>query len=173
MKWWSHVVRLSEKNEGYRMMRPWPAIIALTVLSIASAGCGEGELDHTIDVERAQTLWGCDQWHTVDADGHQGTRDIWALEDVEVGAVIDFRFDAYTLPNRFEIDYPMGTTVVETGWRGSSWYDGEEEYPQGISGPGHGDFHELFELTGPDEIEVRVFGAAPGTSWTYSLRCRS
>ncbi len=154
-------------------MRPWTAMIALTVVSIWSAGCGETELDHTIDVERVHTLWECGQWHTVDADGHQGTRDVWTLEELEAGAAFDFRFDAYTLPNRFEIDYPRGTTVVDTGWRGSSWYDEDDDYPGGISGPGHGDFQNLFELSGADEFEVRVFGAAPGTSWTYSVRCRS
>ena len=88
------------------------------------------------------------------------------------GAAFDIRFDAFTLPDRFVVAYPSGTTVLDTGWRGSSAYEGDPDYPGGIAGPGQGQVDGMFTRSWQDSFTVTVTGPDPNTAWNYQVRCR-
>ena len=115
----------------------------------------------------------CFEW-SARQDGRVGTTiDTWDISEVQDGAVIDFQFDALTVPDRYVIEYD-GQVVLDTGWRGSSGYDSDPLYPGGIAGPGAGQVDEVFtKVAGVDEFKVTVYAPASGTIWYYWLQCRT
>lgn len=100
-----------------------------------------------------------------------GTLDHWDVAAIPDGAHFGIRFDAYTLPDEFRIAY-RGTTALDTGWRGSSDYQGDAAYPGGIAGPGSGEQLDLFVKSGTTTFTVTVIGVDDDTEWTYNVRCR-
>lgn len=95
------------------------------------------------------------------------------ISDWLTGAVLDFRFDAYRIPDRFIVAYPQpGDVVIDTGWRGDPEYERDPLFPGGITGGGEGE--ELgfaTKLEGQDTLYVTAIGPDMGTSWEYWMRC--
>jgi len=113
----------------------------------------------------------CDVWTVAQTGGGVGiTIDIWDISSVDTGSEIDFRFNAYSVPDRWFIYYD-NSLVYETGWRGSSTYEGDPLYPGGIAGSGSGQEDAVItKLAGVDTLEIRSEGADSGTAWEYQLR---
>ena len=83
-------------------------------------------------------------------------------------------FDAYSVPDKFEVFW-NNTTVIDTGFRGSSSYNSALNalgYPN-VSGPGSGT--ATFNKTAQTPSVVTVVITAPlvGTAWEASLSCPS
>ncbi|MCH8549543.1 MAG: hypothetical protein LAT80_11765 [Balneolaceae bacterium] len=128
-------------------------------------------MDDGINVEREYSLEVCDTWSVSNSGGAQGTLDRWDISAIPEGAVFDIRYDARSVPDRYEVDYPLGNRVLDTGWRGSQRYAGSR-YPGGIRGQGRGTSSDIFQKRGVNQFVVRVFGGASGTLWDYQIRCR-
>lgn len=128
-------------------------------------------IESDIDVEREMSLNICDEWSAANSGGEQGTLDRWDISSIPEGAVFDIRYNAYSVPDRYEVDYPIGNRVLNTGWRGSRSYAGSR-YPGGIQGPGSGTASNIFQKRGVNQFVVRVFGGGSGTAWNYQVRCR-
>ncbi|MBW6455611.1 MAG: hypothetical protein K0A98_06975 [Trueperaceae bacterium] len=125
------------------------------------------------DAERRdQALNQCDVWSATNSGGEEGTVDTWDVATIPEGAVFDLRFDAKSMPDRFRVVY-RGVNVFESGWRGSSTYDGNPAYPGGVVSPGSGEAPDLFAKSGSNAFTVVVIGGESGTVWDYSVRCRT
>lgn len=123
------------------------------------------------DLERDYDLGVCANWVAADAGGHGITVDYWDISTIPTGATFDMQFDALLQPDRYLIEYPEGTLVHDTGWRGSSAYEGSPLYPGGIAGPGLGSVPELFVKGSADTFKVTIIGGEPGTIWDYAIMC--
>lgn len=124
------------------------------------------------DVQRNITLEICNTW-SVSQDGGQGvTIDNWDISMIPQDAVFDLYFDAYSIPDKFLVQYPVGgNLVLDTGWRGQSFYDGSSLYPGGVSGPGSGTESGTFSRLSNDYFSITVIGPDSGTRWEYQVRC--
>ena len=123
--------------------------------------------------EREVELDICNVWKAAQSGGFGTTVDNWDISKIPTRSIFDIRFEAYSLPDKFIIEYPPGTTVHNTGWRGSSSYDGNPKYPGGIAGPGRGQVDNLFTKQSTNSFKVTVVGGEPGTAWDYEIRCRT
>ena len=124
-------------------------------------------------IERDFDLSVCDTWVAATQGGQGVTADVWEITDIPVGATFDIQYNAFSIPDRYVIEDPTGTVVLDTGWRGSSTYEGNPLYPGGIAGPGQGEEEDLFtKQAGQNEFRVTVTGPQSGTAWNYSIRCR-
>jgi hypothetical protein len=121
--------------------------------------------------ERDQELNQCEVWSASNSGGAEGTIDRWDVSTIPDGAVFDLRYDAESMPDRFHVDY-LGARVWDSGWRGSSSYATDPDYPGGIAGPGAGERLDLFRKAGSDRLTVTVIGGESGTVWSYQVRCR-
>lgn len=128
-------------------------------------------LGDEVDV-RDRVLNTCDVWSASQSGGYGTTVDNWDISGIPAGAVFDFRFNAYSVPDKFIVEYPPGTLRLDTGWRGDSRYDGDPNYPGGIAGPGQGQEDAIFVRGTPGSFKVTVMGPDPHTWWDYSIRCR-
>ena len=126
--------------------------------------------------ENNYTLNVCDVWRAANSGGYGITEDLWDISVIRPPAgqkaVFDISFDTYSIPDRIFVYYPPGNLILDTGWRGSSYYDGDPLYPGGIAGPGRGQFDEIFVKGSVDQFKVVVVGPDQGTAWDYSVRCR-
>jgi len=122
--------------------------------------------------EREVELNICGVWRAAQQGGQGVTVDNWDIRDIPLGAVFDMGFDAYTIPDKYIVEYPVGAVVLDTGWRGASYYEGNPLYPGGIAGPGRGQVDGFFTRSGVDEFKVTVIGPQSGTRWRYQIRCR-
>lgn len=122
---------------------------------------------------RNQALADCNNWTPSQSGGAAGTLDIWDISAIPVGASFDISFDAYAIPDKFKVEYPTGTVQLETGWRGSSSYNGNPAYPGGIQGTGAGEKLSMFTKGASNTIRVTVTGGESGTAWNYNLRCNA
>jgi len=118
----------------------------------------------------------CDVWRAANSGGYGVTEDLWDISVIRPPSgqkvVFDISFNTYSIPDRIFVYYPPGNLVLDTGWRGSSSYQGDPLYPGGIAGPGRGQFDNIFEKGSVDQFKVVVVGPDRGTAWTYSVRCR-
>ncbi len=121
---------------------------------------------------RDQVLDQCDQWTAAQSGGFGTTVDTWDISAIPSGAVFDFRFNAFSIPDKYIVEYPLGSVVLDTGWRGSSSYEGDPKYPGGIAGPGSGEELGIFTRGAVSSFKVTVIGVDTGTAWNYSVRCR-
>jgi len=113
----------------------------------------------------------CDTW-TADqsASGVGITIDIWNITSVGDGQLIDFKFDAIGVPDRWFVYY-NNVLVYETGWRGDSSYDGNPLYPGGVTSPAYGEqLAVVTKLNGVNTLEIRTEGAQAGTASHYNLQ---
>ena len=122
------------------------------------------EVDRTLNV--------CGNWSASQSGGFGVTVDTWDISDIPVDATFDIRFDALNVPDKYVVEYPVGTVVLDTGWRGSSFYEGNPLYPGGIAGPGRGEELDIFQKGVQNTFRVTVTGAQQGTIWYYDMRCR-
>jgi len=142
-------------------------------IAVGPGGGDPIEEDLPPDAERReQALNQCDVWSATNSGGEEGTVDTWDIAAIPEGAVFDLRFDAASMPDRFRVVY-RGVNVFESGWRGSSSYDGNAEYPGGVVSPGSGEATDLFAKSGSNAFAVVVIGGESGTVWDYSVRCRT
>lgn len=86
------------------------------------------------------------------ASGGQGTFVKMHAMGTSSGSV-SFRYEAYSIPDAFEVKVG-GSTVVQTGM---------------ISGSGT----QSFQLNGSSQVVVAVSAPQSGTAWTYNLTCPS
>lgn len=122
--------------------------------------------------ERDRQLTVCDVWSAAQSGGYGTTVDTWDVSMIPSGATFDIRFDAYSLPDKFVVEYPNGVTALDTGWRGSASWDTDPRYPGGIAGPGKGQVDDVFTRGVQDWFRVSVSGPDPNTAWEYEIRCR-
>ena len=59
----------------------------------------------------------------------------WDVSQVPEGSVFDISFNAYSIPDKYVVEYE-GSTVLDTGWRGSSsdYQRNPNLYPGGFPG---------------------------------------
>ena len=98
--------------------------------------------------------------------------DTWDISQLPAGCVFDFTFDTVGQPDKYIIEYPDGTIVVDTGWRGDSSYEGDSAYPGGIAGAGAGQIDAMFTKGSQEHFKITVIGPDAGTAWDYSIRAR-
>lgn len=126
---------------------------------------GEVEEEHL-------TLDACDGSLQFGGTGGYGvTIDRWNISVAPAGATFDIEYNTYSIPDKLRVEYPEGTTVLDTGWRGSTSYDGNPLYPGGIEGPGYNEEADVFTKASADEFVVTVLGPGAGTAWDYYIRC--
>lgn len=63
-------------------------------------------------IERNVTLDICDTWSASQSGGEGVTIDDWDITQIPQGAVFDLRFDAFNVPDKFLLDYPIGNLVL-------------------------------------------------------------
>lgn len=124
-----------------------------------------------VEAEIEQELNVCDVWKAADSGGYGLTIHNWDISDIPEGATFDIQYDALLQPDRYIIEYPAGTVVHDTGWRGSSSYQGNPMYPGGIQGPGIGNADAIFTKGTVNSFKVTIIGGEPGTIWYYDIRC--
>jgi hypothetical protein len=113
-----------------------------------------------------------DTWIAAQQGGYGATIDTWDISSLPENCLFDLRYDMMSMPDKIIIEYPVGTIIYDSGWRGSSSYNNSSTYPGGIAGIGSNTIEGLFTHKGTDMIEITVIGGAPGTAWNYSLRAR-
>lgn len=138
-----------------------------TVLGGATGVATIGEV-----TEREEDLTVCDVWKAANSGGVGVTVDVWDISTIPTGAVFDIRFDTVGMPDKYIVEYPVGNLVLDTGWRGDSWYDGQPAYPGGVVGGPSGQVDGMFTKTTIDGFKVTTLGGEPGTVWYYDIRCR-
>ena len=115
---------------------------------------------------RNKVLSVCDIWSVANSGGSAGTFDSWDISDIPQGATFDFEFEAYYVPDKFKVTYPVGNVVLDSGWRGGYAPNGEV-----LAGPGTLHSYSLFTKGASDTMTVQVSGEQPGTAWNYRVRC--
>lgn len=146
---------------------------------VATLSSEDGQLAETSAVvtigeveEREEALEICDVWRAADQGGQGVTVDNWDISEIPTGAVFDLRFNAYSIPDKYIVEYPAGAVVHDTGWRGAARYEGDPLYPGGIAGPGSGQASAIFTKGAVDSFKMTVIGPQAGTAWNYEVRCR-
>jgi len=115
-------------------------------------------VDHELNI--------CNVWSASNSGGVAGTFDRWDISQIPAGASFDFEFQAYSVPDKFQVDY-NGTNRLKTGWRGSRTPNTGEA----IEGPGRFNKYGLFIKEESNIMTVLVTGEQPGTAWNYKVRC--
>lgn len=111
---------------------------------------------------RSHVLDTCDVWTAFVGGGGAGlTSDDWDVLLLSLNTLIDIEFDAYDVPDRFQLRYDDRFVLWDSGWRGS----GEGPSTEIVLG--------ATALDAWDDIQVYVDGSSPDTSWQYRLRCRT
>ncbi|KAL9189826.1 hypothetical protein ACHAXT_009501 [Thalassiosira profunda] len=123
--------------------------------------------------EREDTLFSCGGWTAAQSGGGGVTIDNWDVSTIPDGAVFDIRFDAFSVPDKFVVEYPLQNVVLDTGWRGSASNEGNALYPGGIAGDGDEESNNIFAKLTQDTLRVTAIGPDPNTAWEYDLRCRT
>jgi len=127
-----------------------------------------GEVDKELNV--------CGDWSASESGGFGVTVDTWDISEIPVGASFDIRFDALNQPDKYVVEYPVGTGVYDSGWRGrENIYNNANRYPEfqpeGVVGPGQGQENAIFVKGAQNTFRVIVSGPQAGTIWFYDIRC--
>jgi hypothetical protein len=131
----------------------------------------------SVTVDRSFNFDECNEWFRANAGGYGGSSDTWTIPTptVPAGTPIDFRYQAYNVPDRFKVSY-NGSVVYDSGYRGSSSYlqalrDALDDQTVTIDGTGAGEELGIFEtVSGVNTFTVTVFGPLSGTAWNYDIR---
>jgi len=113
----------------------------------------------------------CEVWTASRSGGVGVTIDTWDISDIPEGSSFSIRFQAFSIPDKFVVEYPVGNVVLDTGWRGSPAYNNNPLYPGGIAGPGAGQEDDIFVKGAQNVFRVIVDGVQSGTAWNYSVGC--
>ena len=82
--------------------------------------------------------------------------------------LVTLNFNAYTVPDKFFVDWD-GSTVINTGFRGvSGTYDG---VPVTVAGPGAGTASFTKTTAAPSLCTLRIEAPFTGTQWDVNLGC--
>jgi len=105
-----------------------------------------------------------------------GGRGIFTVTiDVGVGTGnLTLTYDAISVPDKFEVFW-NGSTVIDTGFRGSSSYNSALNalgYPN-VSGPGSGTASFNKTTQSPGTITIVITAPLTGTLWSCTLSCPS
>ncbi len=115
---------------------------------------------------RTATLNSCGAFSPANSGGSEGTLDLWDISSIVIGASFDFQFQAFTEPDKFRVEYPAGSVLLDTGWRGGSTpIDGV------LEGPGYFEVENMFTKGASNTLKVLVTGGRSGTMWNYKVRC--
>ena len=114
-----------------------------------------------------------DEWIAADSGGYGITIDTWDISDLPKGCKFDLWFDTYDVPDKYIIEYPDGTVVLDTGWRGSASYDGDPLYPGGVVGDPTGEEDSIFTKGSQSYFKVTIIGPDPTTAWDYKIRAHN
>ena len=107
-------------------------------------------------------------WVVTESGGEPGTFDEFNISAIPQSAVFDFKFEAYSIPDKFKVAYPVDNVLLDSGWRGSILPNNGES----LSGPGDLNAYNLFAKDNNNTImTVQVSGEQNGTQWTYSIKC--
>jgi hypothetical protein len=90
----------------------------------------------------------------------------------DVGQV-NFRYSAYTIPDRFIIEYPIGNQIIDTGFRGDPSYNqdlNDNGFPN-VSGFGYGNGSFIKSSSLPDQAKLIVFAPLTDTAWAFIMDC--
>lgn len=117
------------------------------------------------------------KWNPYVQGGPGMTVDLWDMSLITLGAIIDFKFETYILPDRFLIEYPVGTLIYDSGWRSTNPEHeiiDHSQYPSGILTPGSEQIYGLLNKGSQSTVKVTTHGAVgDGTEWRYSFGCRT
>ncbi|SDY96720.1 hypothetical protein [Tindallia californiensis] len=121
--------------------------------------------------EREDIMARCNEWYESGSGGAGTTRTTYDISSLPVGTSFEMRFDAYSIPDRFIVEYE-GAEVYNSGWRGSQSRAAAkpELYPGGVSGAGSGSVSNIFTKNEAQHFTVTVIGPEAGTAWQYALR---
>ena len=108
-------------------------------------------------------------WHAAQSGGDGVTVDIWDISSLPSGAKVDLKYEMYSIPDRCIIEYPTGTIIYDSGWRGDVSYNGDPQYPGGVTGDGTNQISNLFSKGSSSSFKVTIVGGEPGTAWDYSM----
>ncbi len=113
----------------------------------------------------------CGDWKELNSGGYGTTITNVDISKLPVGASFDMKFDAYSEPDKFIVEYE-GVIVYDSGWRGNqAEYEAKPGlYPGGLSGSGGGEKLSMFEKNTEDTFVVTVIGPYSSTEWRYSIR---
>lgn len=111
-------------------------------------------------------------WKAAASGGVGFTTDTWDISMLPDNCQFDLRYNMYSMPDRIIVEYPVGTVRYDSGWRGSSSYQGDPKYPGGIAGSGSGEVLGFFRKSTSNSIKVTVIGGDSGTVWDYEMRAR-
>jgi len=114
-----------------------------------------------------------DSWIAANSGGYGITVDTWDITSLPLGCVFDLRFDAYSMPDKYIVEYPDGTIVYDSGWRGDASYEGNPAYPGGIAGTGYGEKLAMFPKAAQQYFKITIIGGESGTVWEYSIKARN
>jgi len=114
----------------------------------------------------------CNKWFKANSGGYLGTKDPWDISTIPQGTSFDIKFNAFSVPDRYVVQYPVGNTVYDSGWRGVQSYvtKNPQLYPGGLSGPGAGQKDGVFVKGASNSVMVIVYGPEKGTAWGYEIR---
>ncbi len=112
----------------------------------------------------------CGQWKASKSGGAGTTVTHVDISKLPVGASFDMKFDAFSVPDKFIVEYE-GAVIFDSGWRGDQSYVETNPglYPGGLSGSGAGTQAAMFNKNREDVFVVTVIGPESGTAWDYSI----
>lgn len=102
-------------------------------------------------------------WSAASSGGVGVTIDNWDISAIPPGAVFDVKYDTFSVPDKFVVENPVGSEVLNTGWRGSSIHNGKPLYPGGVTSPGGDTELGVFKKLTLDKFRMTVFGPDPNT----------
>lgn len=111
-----------------------------------------------------------------DASYKEGSQSFPGIYAVTLGSgtgIVTFNFNAFGIPDKFIVIYD-GNEVINTGYRGSSIYQGSLNTalgtPETITEPGSGT--ETFNKTSSSSVAtVYVYAPLSGTGWNFQMSC--
>lgn len=117
----------------------------------------------------------CGKWLRSASGGYKGTRKQYDIGSLPSGTTFDLDFQAFDVPDKIEIYYPVGTKVFDSGWRGDMNHIQRNPnvanlYPGGVVGTGKLLQNGLFTKSGANEFLVIVYGPEQGTAWEFSVK---
>ncbi len=117
----------------------------------------------------------CGKWLRSASGGYKGTRKKYDITSLPSGTTFDLDFQAFDVPDKIEVYYPVGNKVFDSGWRGDTNHIQRNPavanlYPGGVVGVGKLLQNGLFTKGGANEFEVIVYGPEQGTAWEFSVK---